>query len=170
LQANFLSGGDLVTSDAEHDRAENLYALVHHVSRRLRAADNELGLSPTRFSVLGRLNFHGPCTIGELAAMENVRSPSMTRLVADMEADGFAVRFRPDSDRRKVEVRLTARGRRLVEKARARKIAFFKQALDEHGVDEQQMRWITAVLEHASGEPLWPEQERDGHRPAASLG
>jgi len=153
---------------AEHEPAESLYAVVHHLSRRLRAADSELGLSPTRFSVLGRLNFHGPCTIGELAAMENVRSPSMTRLVADMEADGFAVRFRPDDDRRKVKVRLTPQGRRLVEEARARKIAFFRDALDEFGGDEEQLGWITAVLERASGEPLWPEQQGNGARAAVA--
>jgi DNA-binding MarR family transcriptional regulator len=157
-----------VSGDNEHGPAENLYAVVHHVGRRLRASDSELGLSPTRFSVLGRLNFHGPCTIGELAAMENVRSPSMTRLVADMEADGFAVRFRADSDRRKVKVRLTDAGRRLVEKARAQKIALFREALEQHGADEEQLRWITAVLEQASGEPLWPQDETNKSTPAAS--
>jgi DNA-binding MarR family transcriptional regulator len=148
--------------DPDHEPAEDLYALVHHVSRRLRAADSELGLSPTRYSVLGRLTFHGPCTIGELAAMENVRSPSMTRLVADMEADGIAVRFRPEGDRRKVKVRLTEAGRELVDEARARKITFFRDAVEKFGADADQLRWITAVLEHASGEELWPERRTGG--------
>jgi DNA-binding MarR family transcriptional regulator len=151
----------LAEPEREHDAAENLYAVVHHVARRLRAADSELGLSPTRFSVLGRLAFHGPRSIGELAAMEQVRSPSMTRLIADMESDGFVERNPLPDDRRKVEVRITPAGRRLVKRARNAKIALFRQALSEHGCTPEEVQPIVQVLARVSDEPLWQHDAAD---------
>jgi DNA-binding MarR family transcriptional regulator len=111
------------------DLAERLYVAVQHAGKRLRILDDELGLSPVRFSVMGALAFHPPMTVGELARFEHVRSPSMTRLLRDMERDGL-VRREPDPhDGRRTLVVLTPRGREVVDRARGRKIALFAEAL-----------------------------------------
>src|SRR5215207_1111513 len=91
--------------------------------------DDDLGLSPVRFSVLGALAFHPPMTVGELSRFEHVRSPSMTRLLRDMERDGLVERVPDPADGRRTLVRLTGAGRRLVTTARNRKIAWVAAVL-----------------------------------------
>ena len=110
------------TNDPRRD-AERIYVFVQHLGRRLRDIDQAFGISPRRFSALAGLAFDGPTSIGELAAFERIARPSMTRLVQDMERDGLIQR-RPDpTDGRGVRIRITARGRALVEEIRQRKIA-----------------------------------------------
>jgi DNA-binding MarR family transcriptional regulator len=66
--------------------------------------------------------FAGPLTLGELAAAERVTPPTMTRLVAALEAGGF-VRRDPDlEDRRAVRIKATAKGRALLLKGRSRRV------------------------------------------------
>src|SRR5262245_54256714 len=103
-------------SASDHQReAERIYVFVQHVGRRLRDIDQAFGISPRRFSALAGLAFDGPTSISELAAFERIARPSMTRLVQDMERDGLIQR-RPDpTDGRGVRIRITAKGRALVE-------------------------------------------------------
>lgn len=79
-------------------------------------------MSPARLSALSVVVFRGPLTLGELAAAEGVRSATMTGIVNGLEAESL-VRRRPHrSDGRSVLIEATARGRRLLEQARARRI------------------------------------------------
>lgn len=133
--------------------AERLYVAVHHAGKRLRILDDELGLSPVRFSVLGALAFHPPMTVGELARFEHVRSPSMTRLLRDMERDGL-VRREPDpGDGRRTLVLLTERGRAVVDRARGRKIALFAEALRARAPEvARSVGDVIALLDGLAGE------------------
>ncbi len=63
------------------DEAERIYLFVQHLGRRLREADALAGLTAARYSAMASLRFHGSTNIGELAADERVKAPSMTRLV-----------------------------------------------------------------------------------------
>ena len=108
----------------DHRReAERIYVFVQHLGRRLRDIDQAFGISPRRFSALAGLAFDGPTSVGELAAFERVKRPSMTRLVQDMERDGLIQRRPNPTDGRGVRIRITTRGRALVEQVRQRKIA-----------------------------------------------
>jgi DNA-binding MarR family transcriptional regulator len=69
------------------------------------------------------LVFGGERTIGELAIVEEVAAPTMTRLVAGLEAEGHVKRTRAREDRRTVIVRATARGIRALEVARGLRVA-----------------------------------------------
>ncbi len=112
-----------MTATDHRREAERIYVFVQHLGRRLRDIDQAFGISPRRFSALAGLAFDGPTSVGELAAFERVKRPSMTRLVQDMERDGLIQR-RPDpTDGRGVRIRITPRGRALVEQVRQRKIA-----------------------------------------------
>jgi DNA-binding MarR family transcriptional regulator len=116
-------------SRAETELAEALFVAVHHVGRVLRILDAELGLSPVRSDVLGALAFHPPMSVGELARYERVASPSMTRLLVDMEKAGL-IRRRPDpGDARRLLAELTDEGRSLIGQVRNRKIALFTKGL-----------------------------------------
>ncbi len=107
-------------------QAERLYLFVQHFGRRLRSINVELNLSPSRFSVLTSLLFHGRANVGELAAFERVRRPSMTRLIRDMERVRLVRCAKDPSDGRGVLVEVTAKGRNLVELAREKKIAIVR--------------------------------------------
>lgn len=89
--------------------------------RRVRIVDEEMGISPARASALSVLVFGGPCTLTELARAEQVSPPTMSRLVAAMEGEGFVRRERHEHDARSVRLHPTAKARRLLERGRARR-------------------------------------------------
>lgn len=102
--------------------ADRLHSAAIHLLRRLRTADTATGLTAPRLSALSVLVFGGPRTITDLARTEQVRLPTMTRLVADMERAGL-VRRKPDpTDRRVRWIHPTALGRRLLGQGRARRV------------------------------------------------
>lgn len=102
--------------------ADRLHSAAIHLLRRLRVADAATGLSAPRLSALSVVVFGGPQTITSLAAAEQVRLPTMTRLVQGLERDRL-VKCAPDpADRRRVVVRPTARGTKLLHAGRARRV------------------------------------------------
>jgi DNA-binding MarR family transcriptional regulator len=102
---------------------ERIYLFVQHLGRRLRDIDARAGLTSSRFSALASLRFHGSRNIGDLAADERVKPPSMTRLVRDMERDGLIRRSPDPDDGRGVRVELTEAAAALFDATRATKIA-----------------------------------------------
>jgi len=98
--------------------AGRLHSAAIHLLRRVRRTDALMGLSPARASVLSVLVFGGERTIGELAVVEQVRAPTMTRLVTGLEGDGYVERMADPRDGRAVIVRATAKGRRVLERGR----------------------------------------------------
>jgi DNA-binding MarR family transcriptional regulator len=112
------------------DIAFRLNSVAIHVVRRARAADRTLGVPPGQLSALSVLVFGGDHTIAELAEAEQVKSPTMTRIVDGLERAGLAVRQRHRQDARAVTVRATAKGRRLMEKGRQNRVDVIAQLLD----------------------------------------
>src|SRR4051794_41857953 len=72
--------------------ADQLHSAAIHLLRSLRREDTASGLSAPRLSALSVVVFGGPLTIGALAAAEQVRPPTMTRLVAALQAQGLRAR------------------------------------------------------------------------------
>src|SRR6266571_3956275 len=108
--------------------AARLRLAVARLGRRLR---QEAGgpLSPSMVSALATIDRHGEITLGDLASAERVQPSSVTAMVGKLEAAGHAVR-RPDpTDGRVVWIRLTAQGKRLLERERARKTAYLARRL-----------------------------------------
>ena len=101
--------------------ADRLHSGAIHLLRRLRIEDAASGLTAPRLSALSVVVFGGPLTLGALAAAEQVRPPTMTRLVAALERDGLVTREPDPDDRRQVVLRATPAGRRLLEEGRARR-------------------------------------------------
>jgi DNA-binding MarR family transcriptional regulator len=71
---------------------------------------------------LSVLVFGGPRTLGELAAAEQVRPPTMTRIVQGLEAAGLVRRRRDADDGRVHRLHATARGRRVMQRGRERRV------------------------------------------------
>lgn len=105
------------------DTADRLHSAAIHLLRRLRREDDASGLGAPRLSALSVLVFGGPRTIGELAKAEQVRVPTMSRLVAALEADGLLRRVADPADRRIARLEATASGRELLHAGRRRRVA-----------------------------------------------
>lgn len=103
--------------------AEVIHSAAIHFLRRVRREDDASGLTAPRLSALSVVVFGGPLSLGALAAAEQVRPPTMSRLVAALEADGLVAREPDPQDGRGVLVRATAAGRRLLEAGRSRRTA-----------------------------------------------
>ena len=103
------------------DLADRLHSAAIHLLRRLRRTDLITGVNPAQLSALSVL-MGGPRTIGELAAAEQVRVPTMSRLVREMEAAGLVSRERDSRDGRIIWVQWTARGERVLQQGRELRI------------------------------------------------
>ncbi len=81
-------------------------------------------LTASRLAALATIERLGPITLGDLAGVEQVQPPSMTRIVARLEERGFARREVDAQDRRIVRVQITDAGRLTLERSRTKKNAF----------------------------------------------
>jgi DNA-binding MarR family transcriptional regulator len=131
------AAADPPAPDAALEAADRLHSASIHLLRWLRREDERAGLSGPRLSALSVVVFAGPVTLGELAAAEQVRPPTMTRLVNALEADGLVVREADARDGRVTRLRATAAGRRLLTEGRARRVAALARELAPLGADEQ---------------------------------
>ncbi|HET7768333.1 MAG TPA: MarR family transcriptional regulator [Chloroflexota bacterium] len=105
------------------DVAEKLHSAAIHLLRRLRRQDVATGQTAPRLSALSVIVYGGPLTLGALAAAEQVRPPTMTRIVAALEADGLVQRAPSTEDRRVTLVRATPAGETLLHEGRRRRTA-----------------------------------------------
>jgi DNA-binding MarR family transcriptional regulator len=78
----------------------------------------------------------GPKTLGALAAAEQVRAPTMSRLVSDMQRVGVARKVTDREDARVVRVHATPKGLRLVSRGRAMRIEGIERLLNDLGPAE----------------------------------
>jgi len=94
--------------------ASRLHSASIHLLRHVRKADTATGEGPARLSALSVLVFAGPMTLGRLAAAEQVKPPTMTRIAAGLEKSGLAQRVSDAADARRVTIAATAKGRQLL--------------------------------------------------------
>src|SRR5918912_3988253 len=92
------------------EAADRFHSAAIHALRRVRREDPATGLSAARLSALSVLVFGGPRTLGELAAAEQVRPPTMTGLVRALEEGGYVRRDADPDDGRVHRLRSTAKG------------------------------------------------------------
>jgi DNA-binding MarR family transcriptional regulator len=102
--------------------ADRLHSAAIHLLRRVRKRDTESGEGPARLSALSVLVFGGPMTLGQLAQAEQVKPPTMTRIVTGLEESGLAERKADAEDARRIRIRATPKGVRLLQQARKRRI------------------------------------------------
>ena len=137
----------------DEEVAGRLRIAVNRLQRRLRQ-ESLGGLSPAQASALGSVSRHGSPTLGELAAIEQVQPPTMTRIVSSLAEAGMVTRVADANDRRSARARITPAGERALEQMRTRKNAFLLRRLGELGPDEQRhAAELVALLEHLLEEP-----------------
>lgn len=120
------------------ETAGNLNSAAIHLLRGMRAIDREAGLTPARLSALSVLVFVGPCTLGRLAAIEDVAGPTMTRIVDGLVNLGLAVREPHPDSARSVRISATEEGQALMLTARGRRVDALVAALEQLPEDDRE--------------------------------
>jgi DNA-binding MarR family transcriptional regulator len=123
-------------SSQAREAADRMHSAAIHLLRRVSRVDAASGTSAARLSALSVLVFAGPKTMSELAAMERVKVPTMSRLVAGMEEDGLVRRERHGTDARSVVLHPTARGRRVLDRARELRLTLLEALLAQASPSE----------------------------------
>lgn len=134
---------------------------ILRLSRRLR--QEAMGqITPSQLSALTSISKHGELSLGELAAIERVAPPSMTRIAARLEDDGMVARRTDASDRRVARMVITDAGRGLLEETRTRRDLFLAARLQELSDEEREVV--------ARAVPLLERLLRDEQAPTHSEG
>ena len=139
-------------SNRNLDAADRFHSAAIHALRHVRREDPATGLSAARLSALSVLVFGGPRTLGELAAAEQVKPPTMTRIVRALEEDGLVQREADPADGRVVRLYATAEGERVLWDGRRRRVANLAQLLTNLEPQEvERVREAAELVERALG-------------------
>jgi DNA-binding MarR family transcriptional regulator len=110
--------------------ADRLHSAAIHLLRLVRRQDTATGEGPARLSALSVLVFGGPRTLGELAAAEQVKPPTMSRIVAGLARSRLIKITSDPQDARRMRIRATPKGTRLLQKGRELRIADLASQLE----------------------------------------
>lgn len=125
--------------------ADRLHSAAIHLLRRVRKQDLATGEGPARLSALSVLVFGGPMSPGQLAAAEQVKPPTMTRIVAGLERSGLAKRIPDPADARRVGIHATPEGTRLLQRGRRMRIEYLAKQLD--GLSTEDLATVNEAVE-----------------------
>lgn len=115
--------------------ADRLGHAAMRLARQLRQQD-EGALTPTMRAALGSISREGPLTLGELAAVEQVAPPTITKVVGKLEDAGLVERDIDAADRRICRVSLSGAGQRWMDEDRVRRRVWLTERVEELDVDE----------------------------------
>jgi len=130
--------------------ADRLHSAAIHALRHVRREDPASGLSAARLSALSVLVFGGAKTLGELAAAEQVRPATMSRIVQALEQQGHVRRERDPLDGSVARLRATAKGERVMQLGRRRRVERLAALLDQLEPEEvERVREAAELVERA---------------------
>lgn len=113
--------------------ADRLHSAAIHLLRHAAKPDALSGVGPARLSALSVLVFGGPMALNQLAAAERVKAPTMSRIVAGLKRSGLVKVESDAKDARRIRVTATSKGERLLQRARARRIALLAETFGALG-------------------------------------
>jgi len=138
-------------SDEAVEAADRLHSAAIHLLRRLRIRDRELGIGPAQMSALSVLVFGGPKSLAALAEAEQVKAPTMSRIVGGLLQAKLVQRRTDRQDRRAVVIHATEKGIRILQEGRRRRVAALAAAVQELAEkDIVRLLEATQVMEHLS--------------------
>jgi DNA-binding MarR family transcriptional regulator len=139
------------SAQSRRDAADRIHSAAIHLLRRVREVDADaMGISPARTSALSVLVFGGARSLTELAAAERVTSATMSRLVTAMEEERLVRRYPDVNDARSIRIEATARGRRILERGRKRRLDLLERLLaDASETDIAAVHTAASVVEGA---------------------
>jgi DNA-binding MarR family transcriptional regulator len=140
------NNSSIASLPAATEVADQLHSAAIHLLRRLRVRDRESGIGPAQLSALSVLVFGGPKSLGELAASEQVRPPTMSRIVASLQRAKLIRRHATD-DGRRVRLEAAPKGVSLMWESRQRRVASLAKVLEALNENEKlQLQDAVALL------------------------
>jgi len=134
--------------------ADKLHSAAIHLLRRLRAEDDAMNLSPPRLSALSVVVFAGPVALSDLATAEQVRLPTISRLIKDLESEGLVRRLKAGADARVQRVEATAKGKKLLNEGRRRRVSRLAADLAAlSSAERARLGEAAELMERLSGAP-----------------
>jgi len=125
-----------ISPDAEAYRiGDLLHSAAIHLLRKVRAQDRSAGIGPAQLSALSVLVFGGPRSLKDLAQAEQVRPPTMSRIVDGLERTRL-LRRKSTDDKRRMLLEATARGEKILQEGRRRRVEMLVRALQEFSTAE----------------------------------
>jgi DNA-binding MarR family transcriptional regulator len=144
--------GASTTKNDPADVADRLHSAAIQLLRRVRKEDERTGVSPARLSALSVLVFGGPMRLTDLARAEQVKPPTMTRIVAGLEAQGLVRRRTVSEDARAVRLESTPRGTKVMHDGRRRRVKRLATALEALTAEELDLlARATGVIQRVVG-------------------
>jgi DNA-binding MarR family transcriptional regulator len=137
---------DATDASRPADAVSDIRRGVMHLARRLRVARGPEALNSSKLSVLSHLANRGPMTPGQLASAEFLRPQSLTRLLAELEAEGHVVRTPDQQDRRQYLVSLSPDGLMALGRDMATRDAWLRQAMTGLTVAEREILSVAGRL------------------------
>lgn len=101
--------------------ARRVHSAALHLMRYVRAQDIALGVPPAQLSALSVIVFGGKTSLSELAKAEQVRPPTMSRIIDALVRDGLVKRETDEADRRSIIITATEKGTRIMHEGRCRR-------------------------------------------------
>ena len=117
--------------------ASHLRVAVARLARQLRQEGAQEDATPSQLAALATLYHRSPITLGELATIERVKPPTLTRVVAALEEKGFVRREHNASDGRLVHVTITDAGKKAHEDYQQRRDAWMARKLADLTKEER---------------------------------
>jgi DNA-binding MarR family transcriptional regulator len=137
-------------SSQSRELAGEIHSVAIHLLRKLRREDSETGLNAPRLSALSVIVFAGPVALGDLAAAEQVRPPTMTRIVDALEELGLVERRRSTHDGRSTLVSATPSGKTLLLAGRERRVRTLAHQIERLSrTDREKVADAVAILNRA---------------------
>jgi DNA-binding MarR family transcriptional regulator len=116
--------------------ASRLRLAVTRTARRMRQ-ESDPSLSPTQTAALATIERRGPLTPSELASIERVQRPTISRVAARLVEAGLVERLPDELDRRGARLRVTDEGRRRLHEVRSRKTAYLAERIERLAPEER---------------------------------
>lgn len=139
-----------ITDTTLTDSAARLRMAIVRTARRLRqeAASETSGLTPTSTAALATIERHGPLTPSELARIERVKRPTITRTLNCLEREGLIERTADPTDRRSALVAINGAGRERLRRLRGRKNAYLARRMrDLPATDVETLERAAEILD-----------------------
>jgi DNA-binding MarR family transcriptional regulator len=131
--------------------ASRLHSAAIHLLRRLRIRDQASGIGPAQLSALSVLVFGGPRSLGELAGAEQVKPPTMSRIVSGLEREGL-LRRKKTEDKRRMLLEATAKGHTVLQEGRKRRVESLAVAVGSLAPEETtDLERLAHLLERVIG-------------------
>ena len=109
--------------------ASELRPVLLRLARELRKETEQLGITYRQATLLWLVKRSPGLSLAELATEEGISPPAMSGHVDRLERAGLLERVRSSDDRRRVGLRLTDEGERLMRRVRARRTTWLADRL-----------------------------------------